>query len=399
VSVVVDERLASYNFGPSHPMSPIRIQLAYRLAREFGLLDLPNVSIIDSVVPCTDEELLSVHTPEFIRSVKLAGRHGLVNDPRTGIGTEDVPIFPEMHEATALICGATLQSVKEVYYGRTQHSVNLAGGLHHAMPDRAAGFCVYNDVAVGIKWLLDQGVKRVAYVDVDVHHGDGVQECFWDDPRVMTISIHESGRTLFPGTGYPDEIGGPNAIGTAANVALPPGVADNEWLRAFQAIVPPLLEEFMPQYLVTQHGCDSHFDDPLAHMALSIDGQRMAYESLHRLAHRFAGGRWIAVGGGGYEWVDVVPRIWTHLIAEAAGAPLAPQSEIPEAYLAFVQDLMGRPSPTQMTDGRAPWIQSFERHHNPDNLVDRAVMSTRNAVFPHWGLVSDPFGGFDPFGF
>ncbi len=164
------------------------------------------------------------------------------------------------------------------------------------MPDRAAGFCVYNDVGVAIRWLLDQGVERIAYVDVDAHHGDGVEAMFYDDPRVLTISLHESGRTLFPGTGWPCDKGGPNARGTAVNVALPAGTGDNQWLRAFNAVVPQVLEEFDPQFLVSQHGCDSHFEDAMAHLLLSIDGQRSSYAAVHRLAHRWRGrslgGRW-----------------------------------------------------------------------------------------------------------
>ena len=206
---------------------------------------------------------------------------------------------------------------------------------------------MYNDVGVAIRWLLDRGVQRVAYVDVDAHHGDGVQAMFYDDPRVLTISLHESGRTLFPGTGWPGDIGGPGAQGTAVNVALPAGTADNQWLRAFNAVVPPVLEEFDPEFLVSQHGCDSHFEDAMAHLLLSVDGQRASYSAVHRLAHRLAGGRWVAVGGGGYEVVDVVPRAWTHLIAEALHRPIAPETPTPEAFRVFVLDLLGpgRPGP------------------------------------------------------
>ena len=163
------------------------------------------------------------------------------------------------------------------------------------MPGAGAGFCVYNDPAVAIAWLLEQGAERVAYVDVDVHHGDGVERAFWDDPRVLTISLHESGRYLFPGTGFPDDTGGPGAEGTAVNLALPPGTTDGPWLRAFHAVVPPLLADFRPEVLVTQHGCDSHVLDPLAHLGLTVDGQRASYAALHELAHEHAGGRWVAM--------------------------------------------------------------------------------------------------------
>ncbi len=195
-----------------------------------------------------------------------------------------------MHHAAAHIVGASLEAFRQVWSGESLHAANISGGLHHAMPDRASGFCIYNDVALGISHLLDQGAERVAYVDVDVHHGDGVERIFWDDPRVLTISLHETGQMLFPGTGFPNDLGGPEALGSAVNVALPPGTGDGGWLRAFHAVVPPLLREFRPEVLVTQHGCDSHVEDPLAHLMLTVDGQRAAYLALHDLAHEVCDG-------------------------------------------------------------------------------------------------------------
>jgi acetoin utilization protein AcuC len=273
-----------------------------------------------------------------------------------------------------------------------QHAVNFSGGLHHSMPDKASGFCVYSDIAAGITHLLDHGVQRIAYVDVDVHHGDGVERHFWDDPRVMTISIHQNGRTLFPGTGFPSDVGGPEARGTAVNVALPPGTGDDLWLRAFGGIVPELLEAFSPQVLFSQHGCDSHSLDPLAAFNLSVDGQRESYRQLHDLAHRLCDGLWVAVGGGGYEWIDVVPRAWTHLLAIAAGKPIPPSAETPSEYANYVANWLGRHPPSHMTDGRIPQAKPFDWNYNPDDPVDRAILATREAVFPYWGLFADPFG-------
>src|SRR5256884_4045398 len=169
-----------------------------------------------------------------------------------------------MNEASALVGGAAVAAAEEVWSGRAGRAVNIAGGLHHAMPDRASGFCVYNDPAVAIAQLLDAGAERIAYVDVDVHHGDGVQEVFYTDPRVLTVSLHETPLALFPGTGFPDETGGPGAEGSAVNVPLPPGVDDAGWQRAFHAIVPSVLRAFRPQILVSQWGADGHRVDPLA---------------------------------------------------------------------------------------------------------------------------------------
>ncbi|WP_336275946.1 acetoin utilization protein AcuC [Nocardioides sp. B-3] len=221
-------------------------------------------------------------------------------DAAHGLGSDDNPVFPDMHTAAAHVVGGTVEACRQVLSGESLHSANIVGGLHHAMADRSSGFCIYNDIAVGIQFLLDSGVERIAYVDIDVHHGDGVEKIFYDDPRVLTISLHETGQMLFPGTGFPQDTGGEGAEGTSVNVALPPGTADGGWLRAFHAVVPPLLREWKPQVPVTQHGCDSHMEDPLAHLMLSVDGQRAAYLALHDLAHELCDGKWVVTGGGGY---------------------------------------------------------------------------------------------------
>ena len=390
VGIVWDERLAEYDFGPGHPLAPVRVQLAMRLAGEFGLLQAPNVAMLGPVEPVDDALLARVHDSDYIEAVKAASQDPHFYSAAHGLGTADDPVFPNMHAASARVCGATLLAAQAVHAGDVEHAVNLAGGLHHAMRGSAEGFCIYSDIAVGIQWLLDQGVERVAYVDVDVHHGDGVQQIFWNDPRVMTISIHESPVTLFPGTGHPDETGGPQAPFTAVNIALPAGTGDQGWLRALHAVVPDLLEAFEPQVLVSQQGVDTHFEDPLAHLHLSLDGQRLAFEAIHRWAHRYAAGRWIAVGGGGYEWVDVVPRAWTHLIAEAVGRPIPPATEVPAGFHDFVMEALGRQAPGRMTDGREPWPRPLEQGFDPGDSVDAAILATREAVFGAYGLTAEP---------
>ena len=262
VGVVWDDRLAEYDFGPGHPLAPIRVQLAMRLAAEFGLFAPAHVSILTPVEPVDDDAILRVHEPEYVRAVQAASSDPHFYDAARGLGTDDDPVFPGMHQASCRIAGASLTAARAVHSGEVEHAVNLAGGLHHALPGAAEGFCVYNDIAVAIAWLLDQGVERVAYLDVDVHHGDGVQAIFWNDPRVLTISIHESPRTLFPGTGFPTETGGPDAPGTAVNIAVPAGTNDQGWLRALHGVVPDVLAAFAPQVLVSQHGVDTHFEDP-----------------------------------------------------------------------------------------------------------------------------------------
>ncbi|MEQ4720821.1 acetoin utilization protein AcuC [Nonomuraea sp. B19D2] len=377
--VIWDDALTSYNFGPSHPLAPVRVELTMALARALGVLDKVEMA---GCVPASDAELSMVHDPGYIEAVKRVSVSG-APDLACGLGTPDNPAFKGVHEASALIAGASLAAARSVWEGTAEHAVNVAGGLHHAMSATASGFCVYNDPALAIAWLLRQGAGRIAYVDVDVHHGDGVQAAFFDDPRVLTISLHESPRTLFPGTGFPEETG---AEGTAVNVALPAETGDAGWLRAFHAVVPPLLHEFRPEILVTQHGCDSHALDPLANLMLSVDGQRAAYAALHRLAHETAGGRWIATGGGGYELVQVVPRAWTHLIAELAGHPVDPDTPTSQSWRQFVRERTGETPPLTMTDGRNPEFRDLSGGYDPADPIDRAIMATRHAVFPLHGL-------------
>jgi len=379
------DRLTHYDFGPSHPLAPIRVELTIELARDLGVLADLTVS---PPQPATDAELELVHDPGYVAAVRQAGGEDRAPLPaRFGLGTTDDPIFPGMHEASALVAGATLAAARAMWSGEADHGANIAGGLHHAMRDYASGFCIYNDPAIAIRWLLDHGAERIAYVDIDVHHGDGVQAAFYNDPRVLTISLHEHPNTLFPGTGRASETGGPDAQGLSANVALPAGTRDAGWLRAFHAVVPPLLRAFRPQILVSQHGCDTHWMDPLANLALTIDAQRAAHAAIHALAHETAGGRWLLTGGGGYELVDVVPRTWTHLLAEAAGRPIDPSTKIPQAWRDYVARRTGRSAPETMTEQAPATFQSFEVGYDPADRVDRAIIATRNAIFPLHGLM------------
>ncbi len=383
--VVFDPSLTDYDFGPSHPMSPMRVDLTLRLATELGLVGGSALPAVPAPV-ASDDLVGTVHDPAFMAAVEKVSADPYQVDEEHGLGTPDNPTFEGMHRASAHIVGATVEAARRVWTGETLHAANVSGGLHHAMPDKASGFCVYNDVAVGIRWLLDNGAQRVAYVDVDAHHGDGVERIFYDDPRVLTVSLHETGQMLFPGTGFPKDTGGPGAEGSAVNVALPPGTSDAGWLRAFHAVVPPLLREFAPDILVTQQGCDSHIEDPLAHLMLTVDGQRASYEALHDLAHELCGGKWLATGGGGYAVVDVVPRAWSHLLGIVAGMPVDPLTPTPEGWREHVSMLLGRTAPFRMTDGRTPAYRDWREGYDPSTWLDRAIHATREAVFPLHGL-------------
>jgi acetoin utilization protein AcuC len=373
VALLYSPEIVAYDHGPEHPLKPVRVRLTRDLIAAYGLLDGGRVAEVPPPV-ATDEELRLVHTAEYIDAVKRAGAGESGEWWRYGFGPGDNPIFPDMHEASARVAGGSITAARLVLEGKVEHSFNPAGGLHHAMPDRASGFCVYDDPAVAIAWLLQQGVDRVAYVDLDVHHGDGPQAIFYDDPRVLTISLHESGRYLFPGTGFTDERGAGEAEGTKANLPLPPYTGDKAWLTAFREVVPPLVRRWGPDVLVTQLGCDTHHTDPLAHLALSTRAYREAASTLHELAHEAAGGRWLATGGGGYQWARVVPRAWTIYFAEMAERPV--EDVIPEAWVDLAREEAGGPVPERLSED--PPAERTEA----STEVERVVAEVRPAGLP-----------------
>ncbi|GLY94791.1 acetoin utilization protein AcuC [Actinoplanes sp. NBRC 103695] len=380
-AVVWDQALLEYDMG-DHPLDPVRVELTMALARELGVLDRPGVRMIVPS-PADEAALTRVHRADYLDAVRRAPLDPFFSG--WGLNTPDNPVFEGMHEASARICGATLAAAEAVWSGDVTRAVNVAGGLHHAMAARAAGFCVYNDPAVAIARLLDKGAERVAYLDVDVHHGDGVQTAFWDDPRVLTISLHETPLALFPwASGFPEEVGGKGAEGTAVNIALPPGTDDAGWQRAFDAVVPSVLRAFGPQLLFSQCGADAHRLDPLADLRLSVDGQRAAYIKMRALADELCEGRWVATGGGGYALVEVVPRAWTHLLAVATGDPLDPHTPTPQSWRDLAADRCpGTEVPDDLTDGVTVPSTRWEPGADP---VDKAILATRTAVFPLHGL-------------
>ena len=300
--VVYGEASLEYDFGPDHPLTPRRFGPSIDLLRSCGasdFLDPPTA---------TDEQLARLHTAQYVETVRAFSSGGW-HPAAAGIGPGDCPPFPAMHEASAAVAGGSLAAVERILDGSVEHAFHPGGGLHHAMAGRASGFCIYNDVALAVARARDAG-HRVLYVDIDVHHGDGTQALFWDDPQVLTLSIHESGITLFPGSGFVDERGGRGAEGTAVNVPLMALSGNESWIAAVQATVPALTEAFRPTFLVSQHGCDSHVLDPLANLRLTTRAYAMATRLLDELAHRHTEGRWLATGGGGYDAYRVVPRSW-----------------------------------------------------------------------------------------
>jgi len=320
--LVFGPRSTTYDFGPSHPLTPLRFGPGIDLLRHVGAE--PGVA----PEPATDDELELCHTADYIATARRfsADPDGL---PAHGIGHSDNPPFAGMHEAAASVAGGSLRAVEAILRGDVEHAFHPGGGLHHAMPDRASGFCIYDDPALAIARARIDGL-RVLYVDLDVHHGDGVQEIFAADPGVLTISFHESGRYLFPGTGFVDELGTGLAAGTSVNVPLEPWTGEHAWLGAVQSLVPAVAAAFGPDLLVTQHGSDSHAWDPLAHLRVTTTAMGAAARLCDEVAHRWAGGRWLSTGGGGYAAYSVVPRAWS--LVWLAGAHRSPPRATPEDW-------------------------------------------------------------------
>jgi acetoin utilization protein AcuC len=321
--VTVEDIARAYDFGASHPLRPERVLLTYEKIRSLELLDLEHVQEVPSR-SASDAEITAVHDRAFVEAVRGIDDGSVQRwaGLEFGLGTPDNPIFEDMHAASAAVCGASIVAAELVVSGKARHSLNPAGGLHHARRKEASGFCIYDDPAVAIAKVLELCPEcRVMYVDVDVHHGDGVQWIFYQEPRVLTVSLHQSGRYLYPGTGFEDETGEGPAVGAAANIPLPPYTGDGDYLWAVERVVPALAEAFSPHVLFTQLGADTHHGDPLANLGLTMSAYPRLARFLHAVAHRYAGGNWIATGGGGYQATTIVPKVWTIYFAEMCGVP------------------------------------------------------------------------------
>jgi acetoin utilization protein AcuC len=319
-ALVWDPGVTAYRFRPDHPFNPRRLELTVSLIEAMGLLDADHVDIV-APRRATDAELLRVHSAEYVAAVKRCSQPGALpaDCMRWGLGTEDTPLFPGMHDVTSLVVGATLRAAELVMSGEYTRAFNVAGGLHHAHRDRGSGFCVYSDLAVAIAWMREAHGARVMYIDYDAHHGDGVQGIFYDDPEVLTLSIHESGRYLFPGTGFVDELGDGEGYGYSLNVPLEPFTEDDSWIGIYERLLPEVAEAFRPDVIVLQNGCDGHAYDPLTHLRATT---RMYEETVRitcEVADRLCGGRVVATGGGGYAIWKTVPRAWTLVWAALSG--------------------------------------------------------------------------------
>lgn len=377
VLVIEAEAAATYDLGPEHPFTPLRRALAADLIRAYGGLDAPHVDVRKAPA-ASDEEIARAHTPDYIAAVRRLGEmEDGASQPEAlvwGLASSgDTPAFSGVHAAAAGVAGASAAAARAVASGDARRSFTVGGGLHHALANRAAGFCVYNDCAVAIHALLDAGVERIAYVDIDVHHGDGTQWIFYEDPRVLTASVHESGRYLFPGTGGLGERGHGAGEGTAVNVPLPPFAGDGPYLRAIEDVIVPAVRAFRPDVIVTQDGADPHHRDPLAHLAITMPAFPRAYALLRELADDAAAGRWIALGGGGYN-DDVVPRAWTMLFAELSDQAFP--DEVPSDWHEDAERKTGQQLTSRLLEDTEPDLSAEERAQG-DQLGEQAVADAR----------------------
>jgi acetoin utilization protein AcuC len=375
--LVYGPRSVTYDFGPGHPLSPQRFGPGIDLLRTVGAE--PGLA----PEPATDGELLAVHDAAYVAAVRRFGTDpGL--PPAFGIAHGgDVPPFPGMHEAAASVAGGSLRAMDAILRGDVDHAFHPGGGLHHAMPARASGFCVYNDVALAVAAARAAGL-RVMYIDLDVHHGDGVEAIHADDPEVLTVSLHESGRYLFPGTGAEDDIGRGPAAGKVVNVPFEPLTGEAAWLAAVETLVPELAAAFRPDIVVSQHGADSHAWDPLAHLRVTTTAMGAAARLVDAVAHRHAGGRWLATGGGGYAIYRVVPRAWA--LTWLAGA----HREVPdralvawrERWSAEAESWDGGPPPERLEDEPNAGLQPGPGQMAAELEAGRTVDRVRARVLP-----------------
>ena len=330
IHLYYSDSFQAYNFGPEHPFNPARLMLACKLMEEDGSIDEHTCKIEPQ--PAAEADLARVHTAEYIAAVQAEE-----TDLAFGLGSDDTPVFPGIYEASRLLAGGSIDAARRIV-AEDGMAFNIGGGLHHAMPSNASGFCVFDDPALAIS-VLKERFERILYIDIDGHHGDGVQQIFYEDPDVLTISMHESGLYLFPGTGFVDEIGSGPGIGYSANVPMPMYSGDGEYSRAFEEIVPRLFDWFRPQAVVAQLGVDTHYSDPLTTLNMTLSGYTQLVARIIDLTGKYANGRLLALGGGGYN-MEVVPVAWSCVLHLMRGEK--PPEYLPPYWVEFFMNLVGR---------------------------------------------------------
>lgn len=376
---VFSQDLLKYKFNSHHPFDQLRLKITLDLIKKLGAIHE------NQIVPprmASEEELLLIHDPSYVNAVKLASSGQLPESiaDNFGLGTEDTPMFPNMHEASSYLVGGTLTAVDLVMGEKANHALNLGGGLHHGFRGKASGFCVYNDSSVAIKYIQEKYNARVLYVDTDAHHGDGVQWSFYDDPHVCTLSIHETGRYLFPGTGNINERGQGKGYGYKFNIPLDAFTEDESWINAYTIALQEVADFFKPDVILTQNGADSHYYDPLTHLSSTMKTYREIPKLAHKIAHQYCDGRWIAVGGGGYDIWRVVPRAWALIWLEMTENSNCSGS-LPGSWLEYWQAKSPVPLPISWDDPEdiySPIPRKCEITEKNAQTVEKALYPIRN---------------------
>ena len=382
-----DPAVCAYFFRPDHPFNPKRLELTVSLMEALGLVGGGEHPVV-APRPATDAELLRVHSQDYIDAVKRFSVEGADTSEawRWGLGTDDTPVFPGMHEITSLVCGASIQAAELVMRGEVTRAFNLAGGLHHAHRDRGSGFCVYSDLSAAIAYLREEHGARVMYIDYDAHHGDGVQAIHYADPEVLTLSLHESGRYLFPGTGFVDELGDGDGYGYSLNVPLEAFTEDDSWIAIHAKVIPEVAESFRPDVIVLQNGCDGHTLDPLTHLRATTRLYEETVRIVCETADRVCNGRVVATGGGGYAVWSVVPRAWTLVWAGLSGQ--AAPDVIPREWLERWQGEAPELLPERLRDPAGAY-PAVPRRAEIEATNRRTFESLRRQAYPllrGWGL-------------
>ncbi|WP_281185076.1 acetoin utilization protein AcuC [Trichlorobacter lovleyi] len=368
-ALVYSSRFEQFSYGSQHPFQLHRYGLALELLEAYGLLDLPGMERRDCA-PVTDEQILSFHTPAYLKRLK---EFSASDEPRAdfmfGLGDADCPVFKGLYDYAALGAGATLEACRLIEEERFESVLSLAGGWHHGHPARASGFCYLNDAVIAINWLRERG-RRVAYLDLDAHHGDGVQEGFYADDQVLTISLHESGVYFFPGTGFEDETGIERGQGYSVNLPLLAHTDDPLYMRAFDEVVYPLLAAFNPDIIVAQIGADAFRTDPLTRLEITTHSYAYIMRKLQALQIP-----WVALGGGGYDLMNTA-RAWT--IAWGAMNKVALPPRLPAA---FVKKIRQQGYPHTMLLDALHWADEHDRGLALDAL-ERSINVIKKQIFP-----------------
>jgi acetoin utilization protein AcuC len=370
--LVFSERFGSHSYGPNHPLKLERLRITMDLIGAYGLFDHPEIPWVEAR-EADEQDVRLVHDSEYLEVLRQANTgQAPAQSGHYGLGSGDNPVFSGLYNWSLLVTGATLECIRQVRYENRRIAFNIAGGLHHALSARASGFCYLNDPAIGIARMVQDGL-RVVYLDLDVHHGDGVEAVFYNTDQVLTISIHQHGHTLFPGTGFPEEMGQGPGRGFAVNVPLAPGTDDDLYLRVFKEMVPPLVRAFAPDVLVTQLGVDTFTTDPLASLNLTREGFCKLIREI-----KSWGLHWVALGGGGYNIMNVA-RAWTSAWAIMKGVELS--DDLPDDFVSKHRQLLGK---NLKLSEQAPLISSVSREtaQRTRQLADSVVAWIKENIFP-----------------